>query len=66
MDNILQQVEVMRVNGGCSPVSENIVKETTLTINVDGRYYATAMILANMEKEYAVGHLYTQGVIRSA
>jgi FdhD protein len=65
-DNILQKVDMLRVNGGCKAVSENIIKETPLTINIDGRPYATAMIMATMEKEYVVGHLYAQGVIRSA
>jgi FdhD protein len=66
LDNILQKVEVLRVNGGCTPASERIIKETTLTINVDGRLYATAMIMAVMEKEYVTGLLYVQGVIRKA
>lgn len=66
MENkILQKVELARVNGGCTSAAERIVKETALTINVDGKYYATAMILAAMEKEFAIGHLYAQGVIRS-
>ena len=57
---------MVRVNGGCTPASENIVKETALTIIVDGRQYATAMIMATMEKEYVLGHLYAQGIIRRA
>jgi FdhD protein len=65
-DNILQKVEIIRVNGGCEPVTERIVKETFLTIKVDGRHYAGAMILAAMQKEYVIGHLYTQGIIRRA
>ncbi len=66
INNILQKVEFVRVNGGCTDASERIVKETALTINVDGKHYTTAMILATMEKEFVIGHLYTQGVIRSA
>jgi FdhD protein len=65
-DNILQEVKITRVNGGCQTVSERIIKETALTINVDGKHYATAMIMAAMEKEYVIGHLYTQGIIRNA
>ncbi len=66
MDNILQKVDLLRVNGGCTPARENIIKETPLTINIDGKHYATAMIMATMEKEYIAGHLYAQGIISSA
>jgi FdhD protein len=65
VDKILQKVELTRVNGGCAPVTERIIRETALTINVDGNHYATAMIMASMEKEYVIGHLYTQGVIHN-
>src|SRR4030042_2359348 len=63
---ILQKVEYTRVDGGCENASERIVKETTLTINVDGRHYATAMILATLEKEFVIGNLYVQGAINHA
>ena len=63
---ILKKVEYVRVNGGCQNASERIVKETALTINVDGEHYATAMILATLEKEFTVGNLYVQGVIKNA
>ena len=46
--------------------TERIVKETALTIRIDGKHYATAMIMATLEKEYVFGHLFTQGVIRHA
>jgi FdhD protein len=64
-DNILKTVEYTRVNGGCQTASERIVRETALTIMVDGRHYATAMILAAQEKEFVIGNLYAQGIIRS-
>ena len=60
---ILKKVDFIRANGGFSPASERIVKETALTINVNGRHFATAMILATMEKEFVTGNLYTQGII---
>jgi FdhD protein len=65
-DKILQPVEIIRVNSGCTKKTERIIKETALTIQVNGKHYATAMIMAAMEKEYVIGHLYTQGVIRRA
>jgi FdhD protein len=63
---ILKEVEYVKVNGGYKTARERIVKETALTINVNGKHYATAMILATLEKEFVVGNLYTQGVIRKA
>lgn len=65
MDRLLKTVEYTRVNGGFTPARERIVRETTLTINVDGRHLATAMITAAMEKEFVVGHLFGQGLIDS-
>jgi FdhD protein len=63
---ILEKVEYTRVNGGCKTATERIIKETALTIRIDGKRYATAMILAALEKEYVYGHLLAQGVIQSA
>ena len=64
-DKILQKVEYTKVNGGCTPSAERIVRETELTINIDGECFGTAMILATMEKEFVIGHLFTQGIISS-
>jgi FdhD protein len=63
---IFKTVVYTRVNGGCTAASERIVRETALTIRVGGRHYATAMIMATLEKEFVIGNLYVQGVIRSA
>ena len=62
-NKILQSVELTRINGGCERVTERIIRETALTLRVDGKVYATAMIMAGMEREFAVGHLYAQGII---
>ena len=62
---ILEKVELTRVNSECKVVHENIIKETALIIRIDGKHYATAMILADMEKEFVIGHLFTQGIIHS-
>ena len=64
-DRILKEVEYTRVNGGFVTSRERIVRETALTINVDGRHFATAMITAAMEKEFVIGHLFGQGIINS-
>ncbi len=63
---ILERVEYIRVDGGARAATENIVKETALTIRIGGKHYATAMILAGMEREYIFGHLIAQGIIQSA
>jgi FdhD protein len=65
-DKILERVEYTRINGGCTASSERIIRETALTIHIDGKHYATAMIIATMEKEFVIGHLFAQGVIHSA
>jgi FdhD protein len=41
------------------------VRETALTIKVDGRHHATAMILGRRKKEFVTGNLYASGVIQS-
>jgi len=62
-NNILKKVEYIKVDGGCTPSSERIVRETTLEIRVNGERFVTAMFLNDMEKEFVTGHLYAQGVI---
>ena len=65
-DKILEKVEYTAVNGGCSTSSERIIRETALSIRVNGQHFATAMIMATMEKEFITGHLFGQRVINSA
>ncbi|MBW2304220.1 MAG: formate dehydrogenase accessory sulfurtransferase FdhD [Deltaproteobacteria bacterium] len=61
--NVLQEVELIRMNGGCERTTEHIIRETAQTFRINGEPYVTAMMLAGMEKEFAVGHLYAQGII---
>jgi FdhD protein len=63
---ILKKVNFIQANGEFSAASGRIVKETTLIININGKHFATAMILATLEKEFVVGNLFTQGIIQSA
>lgn len=65
-DRILEKVEYTGVDGGCTASSERIVRETALSIRIDGEHFATAMLMATMEKEFVIGHLFAQGVITSA
>jgi FdhD protein len=65
-NSVLKKVNLIHADGGFSPAAERIVKETLFTINIDGRHFATAMMLAGLGKEFVYGHLYAQGVIRRA
>jgi len=62
-NKILQSVELTRINGGCERITERIIRETALSLRINGKVYATAMITAGMEREFALGHLYAQGII---
>ena len=62
-DKVLKKVEYTQVDGGFSVAKENVIRETALTININGRPFGTAMITAIMEKEFVIGHLYGQGII---
>jgi len=62
-DRILQSVELTRINGGSKHITERIIRETELTLRINGHLYAKAMITAGMEREFAIGHLYAQGII---
>jgi FdhD protein len=64
-NNILKKVEYTKIDDGAT-ASERIVRESVLAIKVDGRLYATAMLMATLEKEFVIGNLYVQGVIKSA
>jgi FdhD protein len=63
---ILKKVEYTRVNNECTRAGERIVRETAFTINVNGRHFATAMLMATLEKEFAYGNLFVNGVIHKA
>ena len=65
-DRILKEVGLIRADGGLVPSRERVIRETALTVVVDGEHHSTAMILAGMEKEYAAGYLYGQGIITRA
>ena len=62
-EKILKKVEYTRVNGGFNVARERIIRETALTININHKPFATAMIMATMEKEFVIGHLFGQGII---
>jgi len=63
---ILKEVSCIRAGEALIPARERIIRETALTVFVDGRHFATAMIMAAQEKEYVLGQLYVQGRITHA
>ncbi len=65
-DKSLEWVEYTRVNAGVTKAKERIVTEVGLSINVNGRHLANAMITPMMEKEFIIGHLFSQGLIEKA
>ncbi len=62
-DRVLKRVEYTKIDGGCTASTERIVRETYLTINLGGKPFVTAVLMATMEKEFVIGHLFTQGII---
>jgi FdhD protein len=66
VSKILKEVAYTLADGGFSTARERIVKETALEINVDGRPFTTAMVLATLAKEFVTGHLFAQGIIDRA
>lgn len=65
-DKIFKKVGYTGLNGERAALTERIIKETPLAINVNGKFLATAMITATMEKEFVTGYLFSQGMITGA
>ena len=42
-----------------------VIKEEPLSISINGRHYVTAMISPQMKKEFVMGHLFAEGIIKS-
>jgi len=42
-----------------------VIKEEPLSISINGRHYVTAMISPHMMKEFVMGHLFAEGIIKS-
>jgi FdhD protein len=68
MDKILKKVDITRVHDDKAATGpDSIIKETSLIININGRRYTRVIsFLGKQEKEFVVGHLFSQGVINQA
>lgn len=60
---IMEWVDYTKVNAKVTKAKEKIVAEYALSINVNGKYFNTAMITPMMQEEFIIGHLYGQGMI---
>jgi FdhD protein len=64
-DRSLEWVEYTRVNAEVSQAKERVVTEVSLSISLNGKHLATAMITPMMEKEFIIGYLFGQGIIEN-
>ncbi len=64
-DRSMEWVEYTKVNAEVTKAKERVVTELGLSIIVNGRHFATAMITPMMKKEFIVGHLFGQGIIEN-
>jgi FdhD protein len=64
-DRSLEWVEYTKVNAEVTKAKERVVTELGLSIIINGRHFATAMITPMMEKEFIIGHLFGQGIIEN-
>jgi FdhD protein len=61
----VEWVEYTKVNAEVTRAKERVVTELDLSIFINGRHFATAMITPMMEKEFIIGHLFGQGIIEN-
>jgi len=64
-DRSVEWVEYTRVNAEVTKAKERVVAELGLSIVINGRHFATAMITPMMEKEFIIGHLFGRGIIEN-
>jgi FdhD protein len=62
-DRSVEWVEYTKLNAEVTKAKERIVTELGLSIIINGRHFATAMITPMMEEEFIIGHLFGQGII---
>jgi FdhD protein len=62
----LEWVDYTKVNHAVTQARERVVAEFPLSLMINGKALATAMITPTMEREFIVGHLFGQGIIDSA
>jgi FdhD protein len=64
---MLKELECLKFRDGKFVASKHeVVKEEPLAISIHGRHFVTAMISPQMKKEFVIGHLFSEGVIKSS
>lgn len=64
--DVMGQVTIIRLKGETTHQEEDVVvKEHTLSLYLDGQLYTQLLCTPQYLKELAVGHLYSEGIIRS-
>jgi FdhD protein len=64
-DRSVEWVGYTKVNAEVTKAKERVVTEFGLSIIINGKHFATAMITPMMEKEFIIGHLFGQGIIEN-
>lgn len=63
---MLKELECLKFRDGEFFASKHeVIKEEPLSISINGRHFVTAMISPQMKKEFVIGHLFAEGIIRS-
>ncbi|MBE0515942.1 MAG: formate dehydrogenase accessory sulfurtransferase FdhD [Methanophagales archaeon] len=63
---MLKELECLKFRDGEFVASKHeVIKEEPLAISINGRHFVTAMISPQMKKEFVIGHLFAEGVIKS-
>jgi FdhD protein len=62
---MLKEFECLKFHDGKSVESTHgVVKEEPLSIFINGRHFVTAMISPEMKKEFVIGHLFAETIIK--
>jgi FdhD protein len=64
-DRGVEWVEYTKVDTEVTKAKERVVTEFGLSISINGRHFATAMITPMMEREFITGYLFGQGIIEN-
>ncbi len=60
-----KEINCINFNGEhISESGDEVVKEEPLSIFINGRHFATTMISPQMKKEFVIGHLFSEGIMR--
>jgi len=63
---VFKKVKCLKYHDGVVVEREHeVVKEEPLVMSINGRHYATAMMSPQMKREFVIGHLFAEGIIKS-